>query len=245
MVIFSRMNFYAIPSLPGGWSAPEWLRTEVGFFAGRLYFEWDEYPSICRLLGIDQSVPALEELEISGSEPTEPGTSTVGESSTQSDPPSIEEDKRERRKAASRLSSSHIGALTPKPYTFTQGFLSVRRQGQDFSHTPMGSIVTGKSLHQDHSFFRQRDTSRYAKAMALADSSQNCEGQNDDAAGESMDAGEHDPSAEIRGDVEVAKIEYDESEMYQEEDSESASSSDSSEPASKRKGKGRGKGKSK
>ncbi|KKY21649.1 hypothetical protein UCDDS831_g04174 [Diplodia seriata] len=52
MVHFSDLTYYAIPPLPRAWKAPGWLRTELGLFAGRLYFEYDEYAGIMRYLGI-------------------------------------------------------------------------------------------------------------------------------------------------------------------------------------------------
>ncbi|KAF2707824.1 hypothetical protein K504DRAFT_410495 [Pleomassaria siparia CBS 279.74] len=40
-----------------------------------------------------------------------------------------------------------------KPLTFLHDWLAVRRKGQDFEHTPMGYITTGKPLYSDHPFF--------------------------------------------------------------------------------------------
>ncbi|KAF2029595.1 hypothetical protein EK21DRAFT_67348 [Setomelanomma holmii] len=52
MLQFNQLNFYAIPSLPATFKAPTWLKVELGLFAGRLYFEWDEYEEIMSYLGI-------------------------------------------------------------------------------------------------------------------------------------------------------------------------------------------------
>lgn len=52
MLQFNNMDYYAIPPLPTGFKAPTWLKVELGIFAGRLYFEWDEYEDIMSYLGI-------------------------------------------------------------------------------------------------------------------------------------------------------------------------------------------------
>jgi hypothetical protein len=49
----------------------------------------------------------------------------------------------------------HKEAFTAKPLSFLHEWLAVRRKGQDFEHTPMGFITTGKPLSADHPFFAQ------------------------------------------------------------------------------------------
>lgn len=41
-----------------------------------------------------------------------------------------------------------------KPLTFLHEWIDVRRKGQDFEHTPMGFITTGKPLTENHAFFQ-------------------------------------------------------------------------------------------
>ncbi|XP_014557348.1 hypothetical protein COCVIDRAFT_97420 [Bipolaris victoriae FI3] len=41
-----------------------------------------------------------------------------------------------------------------KPLTFLHEWITLRRKGQDFEHTPMGFITTGKPLTEKHPFFR-------------------------------------------------------------------------------------------
>ncbi|KAL6705011.1 hypothetical protein ACN47E_007414 [Coniothyrium glycines] len=41
-----------------------------------------------------------------------------------------------------------------KPLTFLHGWLDVLRKGQDFEHTPMGFVTSGKPLTENHPFFR-------------------------------------------------------------------------------------------
>lgn len=41
-----------------------------------------------------------------------------------------------------------------KPLTFLHEWIDIRRKGQDFEHTPMGFITTGKPLTENHAFFQ-------------------------------------------------------------------------------------------
>lgn len=42
MTHFSELKYYAMPALPEGSEFPMWLKTELGLFAGRLYFPFEE-----------------------------------------------------------------------------------------------------------------------------------------------------------------------------------------------------------
>jgi hypothetical protein len=55
MLHFNDLDYYAIPRLPIDFKAPAWLKTELGIFAGRLYFDWDEYDMIMSYLGMQAS----------------------------------------------------------------------------------------------------------------------------------------------------------------------------------------------
>jgi hypothetical protein len=44
-------------------------------------------------------------------------------------------------------------SFSPRPLTFLQEWLAIRRHGQDFIHTPMGFITQGKALQASHPFF--------------------------------------------------------------------------------------------
>lgn len=50
MAHFNRLNYYAVPSTPVNYQAPQWLTTHLGLFAGRLYFEFEEYEAITTFL---------------------------------------------------------------------------------------------------------------------------------------------------------------------------------------------------
>ncbi|KAA8623344.1 DUF3638 multi-domain protein [Pyrenophora tritici-repentis] len=45
-------------------------------------------------------------------------------------------------------------AFAKKPLTFLHEWIALRRKGQDFEHTPMGFVTTGKPLTENHPFFR-------------------------------------------------------------------------------------------
>lgn len=62
MLHFNDLKFYAIPALPANWQTPTWLTVELGIYAGRLYFNWSEYESITKLLGIS-SVKLIRETD--------------------------------------------------------------------------------------------------------------------------------------------------------------------------------------
>lgn len=42
MLHFSALAYYALPTLPDSHDIPHWLTIELGFFAGRLYMDFDE-----------------------------------------------------------------------------------------------------------------------------------------------------------------------------------------------------------
>lgn len=49
MLSFDSLNYYSIPPLEN-WTAPEWLRNELGLLSGRLYFEFDDYAVLQRMI---------------------------------------------------------------------------------------------------------------------------------------------------------------------------------------------------
>jgi hypothetical protein len=51
MLQFNDLNFYAVPPLPAGFKVPAWFKVELGIFAGRLHFGWDEYETLLGYLG--------------------------------------------------------------------------------------------------------------------------------------------------------------------------------------------------
>ncbi|KAF2420579.1 hypothetical protein EJ08DRAFT_25307 [Tothia fuscella] len=140
MLHFDRLDYYSIPSLPSGWMAPTWLKTELGVFAGRLYFEFEEYANMCKFLGINEDDSRSSGGEVTVGEGQIDGT-LDGDWEHVLNP--AEEDKRP--------------SFTAKPLTFLHEWLVVRRKGQNFVHTPAGYVCQGKPLSSDHPFFASRD----------------------------------------------------------------------------------------
>ncbi|KAI8958454.1 hypothetical protein F5Y11DRAFT_362710 [Daldinia sp. FL1419] len=229
MMHFNKLNFYSMPSPPLPWHPSEWLITELGFFAGRLYFEFSEYESICKMLGIDVSKAGVDEFDSSETDTTEQQTSTTTEGSSEAtsrnsngEPEMVESPPNVR---LSKPKSSSL-ALTSKPYTFTQEYLAVRRRGQDFTHTPMGFLSSGKPLTEDSPFFRRADTTRRGQGLVPVGMTQADE-EDGDAAEDEMDLGNYDPSAEVQDDEEHIIIEYEESELNPVEEEEDDSGAES------------------
>jgi len=145
MMKFNDLTHYTIPPLPQDWTAPQWLRIELGLFAGRLYFEWDEYEPLCKFIGIDPTSNAVEDFD-SAVELTESDT--------------------EASETNELAQSSRAPRLTKRPLTFLQEWLAVRRRGQDFVYTPMGFITHGKGLHENHPFFSRVSTAKAGEPVA-------------------------------------------------------------------------------
>lgn len=141
MLTFNRLDYYAVPSLPKDWNAPKWLMLELGLFAGRLFFEYDEYQELQEYLGLET-----------------PGDQTSG---------TIEHGQTEKDQEGSHSINGSDGKLGgavaqktsfPKnPLNFLHDWLAIRRKGQDFLHTPMGYLCQGKPLAENHPFFQKHD----------------------------------------------------------------------------------------
>ncbi|OJD31253.1 p-loop containing nucleoside triphosphate hydrolase [Diplodia corticola] len=142
MTHFNDLTYYSIPPMPRDWTAPAWLRTELGLFAGRLYFEYDEYAGMMKYLGLSQDDDDdNDDDEPAGpvDEPTQPAGR--GDDGKESD-------------GVVRTKAAHAAVpFTAKPLTFIREWLAARRKGQDFAHTPMGFVCQGKPLAADHPFF--------------------------------------------------------------------------------------------
>ncbi|KAI1659373.1 hypothetical protein F4813DRAFT_331455 [Daldinia decipiens] len=232
MMHFNKLNFYSMPPLPPDWKPSEWLTTELGFFAGRLYFEFSEYDSICRMLGIDVSKPGIDEFDSSETDTTEQQTTSTTERSSVATSPSsnevheaVEVPLNEKPLKTKRFTST----LTSKPYTFTQEYLAVRRRGQDFTHTPMGFLSSGKPLTEESPFFRRADTIRRSLGLVPVGTVQ-ADDEEVDVAEDMMDLGNYDPSAEVQDDEEHITIEYEESELHPVDEDEEDSSTESQSP---------------
>ncbi|KAL8419176.1 hypothetical protein RB594_002398 [Gaeumannomyces avenae] len=226
MLHFNRLDYYAIPDLPEKWKAPPWLTVELGIFAGRLYFEWDEYHVLCQLVGLDPSSNSQEDWEDDGDgDEDEDGRATI----VQTD--GVTSDTHQEGKSKSAV-------IATKPLVFLQDWLALRRRGQDFVHTPMGHVTQSKPLHAEHSFFRKDEDAEgmaagarkpYApitKGAAATTSPGSAEEEFD-----GIDEMVYAPEDDIDSDSDD-EIEYHEDEMFAASDEESLQGEDGRREAS-------------
>ena len=128
-MLFDSLKYYSVPSLPTDWHAPDWLVRDLGIFAGRLYFEYKEYESICDFLGLKQSRSQQTKEEV---------------------------EKMEYLQGVDRLpEDGESQPFSQAPLEFLQEWLAIRRKGQDFSQTPMGYVCCGKEVKPNAVFFAQ------------------------------------------------------------------------------------------
>jgi hypothetical protein len=169
MLQFNDLKYYAVPALPAKWSPPMWLKIQIGLFAGRLYFPFEELAPIRELLGLENEEAVtsrndlsmeLDGLQIDNLESSDDHQATV-EDEQQIVPP---EEAMTKVARAAKIKATRM-------LTFLQAWLGTRGRGQDFTHTPMGYICTRKPLAEDHPFFNVPDDddalrSRVQQAMA-------------------------------------------------------------------------------
>ncbi|KAK3356620.1 hypothetical protein B0T25DRAFT_603140 [Lasiosphaeria hispida] len=130
MLLFNNLTFFSMPALPPKWVAPASLKIELGLLAGRLYFKWNEYETLCKFLDVGTPL-AGEDVCLAG-DAVEVNANT---NTPVPRPP---------------LPSS---SFSPRPLVFLQEWLAIRRHGQDFVHTPMGFLTQAKPLQESHPFF--------------------------------------------------------------------------------------------
>ena len=138
MLQFNNLTYYSVPSMPSAWKAPQWLTVELGFFAGRLYFEYEEYNDLRAYLGLQEG-DQRPEMEDAWS-PIEAHPIEDIAAISLNDPSSPTHRPRPK-------------TFTTKPLQFLQDWLALRRRGQDFTHTPMGHVCQDKPLSANHAFF--------------------------------------------------------------------------------------------
>ena len=142
MLHFNRLTYYAMPELPPGWKAPLWLSLELGIFAGRLYFEYDEYSALRTYLGFGDAAETTTTID----DIVAPAETYGHEADGLGDDAAADE-------AETDTGARRARSFTARPLTFLQEWLAVRRKGQDFAHTPMGHVCQGKPLAASHPFF--------------------------------------------------------------------------------------------
>lgn len=123
MVHFNKLDYYAVPGMPIRYKTPQWLHFHVGLFAGRLYFEPDEYDAITTFLYCNSKSPVYE--------PKRP---------------------RAKKQELADRNSAHPSIASDR-LTFLQEWITVRRKGQEFMQTPMGYVCGRKPLTAKHPFF--------------------------------------------------------------------------------------------
>ncbi|KAI9644579.1 hypothetical protein NHQ30_006600 [Ciborinia camelliae] len=138
LVHFNDLRYYAIPALPKDWIASIWLTVQLGIFSGALYFEFFQYEYLCNFLGFEADKVMEESQEGYLEEEFQIIDSVV---------PGENNNAKEQK---------YLG-FTSKPLSFLQEWLSVRRKGQDFAHTPMGYVCQGKPLTESHPFFSKNE----------------------------------------------------------------------------------------
>jgi hypothetical protein len=149
MLHFNNLTYYAVPSLPIGWTLPTWLIIELGIFAGRLYFEFKEYADLRHYLCFRDE---KDDIKLPGEISNE--IVSYNESYGLDGAADEEADEEETLDTTPRYAQS----FTAQPLTFLQKWLAVKRKGQDFTQTPMGYVCQGKPLTADHAFFSETKT---------------------------------------------------------------------------------------
>ncbi|EXJ58525.1 hypothetical protein A1O7_05951 [Cladophialophora yegresii CBS 114405] len=169
MLQFNSLDYYAVPPLPLGWSAPMWLRIQVGIFAGRLYFPFEELAHIRSFLGLGNDDASNLQTDLAIEIEGERVEGSSGSDDHQSCTHNGEQVAREEQAITKEARTAKLKAT--RMLTFLHAWLGMRGRGQDFTHTPMGYICARKTLTEDHPFFRKVDDdesrrSRVQHAMA-------------------------------------------------------------------------------
>lgn len=142
---FKDLRYYAIPALPKDWIAPTWLSVQLCVFSGGLYFEFSQYKYLCDFLGFEGD-KIMEESQEDYLEEEFQMIDGV---------PDVNDNAKTQKSVG----------LTSRPLTFLQEWLSVRRKGQDFAHSPMGYVCQGKPLNESHPFFNKNEPGVNTKSI--------------------------------------------------------------------------------
>ena len=127
MLAFDTLRLYTIPSLPASWRAPTWLVRDLGIFAGRLYFDFDEQShAVYQALGLPPPASSLENVS------TELTEMDLWHELPFDDPQAEVQE----------------GPFSENPLLFMQEWLSIRRKGQDFSQSMVGELIRGRRLER-------------------------------------------------------------------------------------------------
>ena len=152
MLHFNNFKFFSTPSLPKSWQAPMWLRVEVGILSGKLYFEYEEYAGIKAFLGVEKQTDMLRESIVETESTLEVQEDEAKDGAENGGLSDIIANITLEAVTSSKQAKKH-GSFTKEPLMFLQEWISLRRNGQDFSQTPMGYVCQGKPLYASHPFF--------------------------------------------------------------------------------------------
>ena len=238
MMAFNNLAFFSMPPLPEGWAAPQWLKTELGLLAGRLYFEWDEYEALCAFLGVEDDKNAGSVLTDGDGEEEE---DSIVASEDDVEKEDGDDEAAGKTIAPAKKSQTVTTSFSPRPLTFLQAWLAIRRHGQDFVHTPMGFLTQGKALQGSHPFFGGSiaTTARTVVGAGLGGTTVNGLGSGGGSRWGGDDNGHVDEGAvfdgvddmganvgDVEGDDEGEEVVYDDSEWFDSDFSKSETDSE-------------------
>ena len=176
MLPFSNLEFFSMPPLPQNWAAPQWLKSELGLFAGRLNFEWAEYDALCEFLGANDE--EVDENDVGNENSQDNANDNETKASIENDKESDIEEKKDdgENPVTAKPPVTNVkpssSTFCPRPLIFLQDWLAIRRRGQDIVHTPMGFLAQSKPLQANHPFFGGNDgTDDKPRAPVVADGS--------------------------------------------------------------------------
>lgn len=127
MLPFDTLRLYTVPRLPTNWRAPTWLVRDLGIFAGRLYFDFnDQSHAVYQALGLPPPASKTEDLRVELTEMDLWHELPFGDGQqvTTQEP------------------------FSKNPLLFMQEWLAIRRKGQDFSQSMIGDLIRGRRLER-------------------------------------------------------------------------------------------------
>ena len=169
MLHFNDLNYFAVPAVPPNWSAPIWLKVQLGIIASRLYFPFSELGHIRSFLGLDDDDYLTSERMANNISKSMPGKIS---GSTDHERYTLDQDVEEPTETAQANQSGGRGGraarLVINTLNFLHDWITVRGKNMDFTHTPMGYVCSGKLLTENHPFFRHATTEATTRRGAPA-----------------------------------------------------------------------------
>lgn len=132
MMQFNHLMYYTLPTFSSAYKFPAWFLIELGFFGGRLYVSFSECSAIKEYLCISQRRDSAETTSDTSLDGAACGGSNVN----------LTGDVNVKWKPFAR-----------NTVAFLLEWLALRRQVSDIMQTPMGYILQGRVLSEEHPFF--------------------------------------------------------------------------------------------